>query len=231
MFGIFTGIAAAVTGVVSTVATFASTVGGSIVAGATALVAKVPNLILVKDVLETVAKVVVTIGEILGILKPEDDNMEELGAKALQEGTRPKAEDESTIEYLNYLKDEIELDKQKFEKLSESEKLACSAVGSTIVSKAISEKMSIEISPEFLLAVSKTNMEINEAFKYIATFSNKGFTTMDTFTSYLDNSLKQDKVQAVDSTMVEALKEVHPTLTDAEIREKIIETKINYNQN
>lgn len=56
---------------------------------------------------------------------------------------------------VKYLHDEVELDKVKFDALSDEEKMAYRATGMAVEASAISEKNGVEITPDFTILVSK----------------------------------------------------------------------------
>lgn len=89
-----------------------------------------------------------------------------LGAKAEQ--AEVKSEDFSNTEsYIKYLKDEVELDHRRFEKISEEDKLGCRAVGMSLEVKAIEEKIGdIQISPECIALLAK--LHFASAYKIAA---------------------------------------------------------------
>ena len=116
--GLFTVLGGLLSAAISTVGPIISTV-------ANVLINKLPPVIeTAKLVIDTISEVVSKVCEILDIA-PLDENTEELGAKVMQEGTRPKCDEETTQEYLDYLRNEVTFDKEKFDKMTPEEKLVC----------------------------------------------------------------------------------------------------------
>ena len=216
-------------GVASFLSTAVSTVGSAIVGVASTLIAKLPDLALAKEVVGFIATVISKVAEFLGV-GPKDENMEELGAKAMQEGIRPKMEEETTQEYLDYLRNEVVLDREKYEKLSDTEKVACSTLGTTLVSKSIEEKTGVELPPEFLLSIAKTKMRAEEITKFISEFGKNEIFNMGVLSDYLSNKLTESKVEKVDSIIVSSLKELNPDVSEQAIKEEILDMKRNNNK-
>ena len=225
MFGLVLGALSAVGSFLASVVTVAK----PIVAAATALVAKLPEvLVTAKMVVDTIASVVSTVAEFLGIA-PKGENPEELGAKAMQEGTRKQLEGESSQEYLDYLRRDVTLDEAKFKAMSTEEKIACSSLGTAMVSKSIEEKVGIDLSPDFLLTIPKAKLSASQVAKLINAFASNGFSSMDDFTGYIKNDLSEDRVPKIGNIVRNSLKELNPSLSDAEIQHEIIDMKSSYN--
>ena len=68
----------------------------------------------------------------------------------MQEDTRPQRPEESTEEYLGYLHS-VPLDKEKYEKMSETEKVAATAIGTGLLMKNIYG----EIVKQYMIVVIK----------------------------------------------------------------------------
>ena len=216
---------AAVTSFISTVVTVVKPV----LTAATALVAKLPEIIVkAKEVVDTIATVVSAVAEILGIA-PKGENPEELGAKAMQEGTRSQLEGESTQEYLDYLRRDVTLDEAKFKAMSTEERIACSSIGISMVSKSIGEKAGVELTPDFLLTIPKANLSALQVTKLVNAFASNGISTMDDFTGYIKNDLSEDRAPKIGNIVRNSLKELNPSLSDAEIQHEIIDMKSSYN--
>lgn len=172
-----------------------------------------------KEVIELIVDIVVTIGEALGIIK-EDETPEEIAIKAEQSDKKPEDFD-SINDYIKYLREEIEIDKEKIGKLREEDKLAYQAAGSMIIAKGISESKGIEVTPEFLIEAAKQKMSAREVEVYIDNFKKNN---MDlNLTDYLKCEMNKDDIDKTDDIMRKTLKELYPELSDEEIKEKIEE--------
>ncbi|MEZ7733718.1 hypothetical protein O3799_09360 [Fusobacterium periodonticum] len=125
---------------------------------------------LIKDVTELISSV----AELLG-LKDEDDSSEELGLKS--EIADKRLEDfDSREEYINYLKDDVELDEYDKEKLNnESLKEKYSAKGLDIEMSAINEKMDVNLGIEDYVILAKAGInKVQDFMTIIDTFKEKG---------------------------------------------------------
>ena len=204
-------------------------VGPVIGATVSALVTKLPNIIIsAKIVVDTISTVVSKVAESLGIA-PKDENPEELGAKAIQDGTRPKMNTETTQEYLDYLRKDVQLDREKYEKMSVEEKVACNALGATMVSKSIEEKTGVELPPEFLMTVYKSKLRFEQVERFINTFADRGISSMGDFTKYITNDLSEGQAEKVGRIIKDSIKELSPTMTEEEIMQKVVDMKRSYN--
>ena len=129
-----------------------------------------PIVSLTIDVLKALAKAIEAFAKEMGIIEA-DENIEELGDKALQCDMQPEDFDEFD-EYLDYVR-KVELDPEKSESFSEVEKLAA---GSLILTNGIEEKAGIKMGDFLLNIASKDPQSFNaENLKnYIDVFSDAG---------------------------------------------------------
>ena len=93
-------------------------------------------------------------GDILFALGINADPVDELGAKIAQ-ADKGVDDFESIEAYITYLKNEIELDKEKFEALSEEERVSYTITGMAVEAGAIGEKLGIEIPADVVEIVAK----------------------------------------------------------------------------
>lgn len=177
---------------------------------------KIPEVIV--TTVEIIAEVVEFIGKKLGLID-EENTAEELGFKA-QEADKKPDDFDSIEEYIEYLRDEIEIDREKFDNLKDEEKLSCSAIGSTILAKGISEKKGVELSGEFLAEVAKQKMKGEEVDKYIDNFKKNGL-KMDLMKDYLRCELSPEEDKKVGTIFKETIKQLNPDFTQSDIEEKI----------
>ena len=168
------------------------------------------------DVIEVIAIIVTEIGKILGL--DEEDSTEEIGFKALDADKKPENFD-SIEQYIKYLKEEIELDKEKFNEMSQEQKLACNAIGSIIIAKGISENKGIEIGPDFLVEAAKQKMEPREAEIYIDRFKENNLELK--LTDYLKCDLPIEEMKRIDPVVKDVIKELNPKFTEEQIGNKL----------
>lgn len=196
--------------------TLISTLGPVVTKVASSLLTKLPEIVEVAlKVSKVISSVVQSVAEIQG-LSPHGEDVEELGFKAMQEGTRAKMEDESMEDYLNYLRNEVSVDKTKFQALSEEDKLKCNVMGTGMLSQSISEKSGLEISGDFLLDMQKMKMSCEQLSKYIETFSEKGVDSLDELTQYLRGELNDRESAKIEAIIKSIEKTSNPSLSDGE---------------
>ena len=208
-------ISGLVSGAISAISSVVSTIGGALAGVASNL------LKLAGPLLGQVSTVIKVVGILLNILKPNEE-VEELGAKALE--AEQKAEDfSSNAEYIDYLRNEIKLDKEKFEKANEVEKIARTAVGASIVTKGIEENKGFEIPTMFWVKVAEQALKAKEINALIDAFKGD---KLGTFIDYSDGKLcYKDEVKTGDK-LTEMYKELEPELSKEEIEEKVMKLEV-----
>ena len=170
--------------------------------------------------LKIICAIVSVIAEAIGI-KKEDETPEELAMQAEQSDKKPEDFD-SINQYIEYLRENIKVDKEKLNNLSEEEKCKYQAVGTAIYVKGIEEKYDMIISPQFLIAAKDLNLSGQEVKAYMDNFKKAGITDMDQMLKYLKNDVdtKENKIK-VDDAMVSTLKELNPEMSDDDIFGKL----------
>ena len=213
---------ALISSIISAVSSIAATVGPAVSAFATTLVAKLPTIV---ETIVKVAKVVVQVAEVLGILSPGEDALT-LGAKVKQEGTRGRMEGESMEEYFDYLRNEVELDKEMLANMTEEEKIECQVVGTAMTSEAISEKMGVQLSPEFIASMAKMEMSAIQLENYVKSFSEKNIDSMDYLTKFLEGKLSDSDLAQIYEIVESVEMSIDPNLDDNALQSKIDDMKI-----
>lgn len=204
-------------------------IGPALSTTATFLVTKLPVILETAALcVSAISTVVTKVAEMLNIAPP-GENPEELGAKAMQEGTRPKGPEETTQEYLDYLRNDVSLDRVKFEKMTNEERLNCEVIGDTMLAKSIEEKTGVEIPGEFLLAIPQANLQYQTVSAMIRAFSNAGIPSLGEFTRYISNDMSESEAVKVGDAVKDAIKVSFPELSQEEIQKEIIEMKREYN--
>ena len=216
LFGAFLGV---VSSAVSVVSNALSSVAGS-------LGSFVSNALKIAGPwIGTISNIVSAVAKALGALNQED-NLDELGAKAMQADKKPEDFD-SYQEYIEYLRNEIKLDKEKFEKAGEVEKLARKAVGTGIAMKSINEKKDVDIPIETWVAFGKLGFDETKA-KEIDTFIDvlkNG--KLEDFAKYVDGKLEGiDKNIEMGDTLVSVYKELEPNSSIEEIEKKVMAMQV-----
>lgn len=189
-----------------------STFCTSLVAGITALgVGDVIAVIMV------VAKAISWIAEKLG-LTTEGEQPEDLGMKAEQADKKPEDFD-SIEEYIKYLREEVEIDKEKMEKLSPEEKAKYATVGSAILVQGIEEKYKMQLPAEFWCTMTDRKMDGEQIKCLIETFKENGMTDMKDLDDYLNNrKIESGTLRSeISDTIVEAIKRQNPGISQEDI--------------
>ena len=217
--GAISAAAGALSKAASVVGSTVSKLGSTITSVAKSLLTKIPKPEILTDIIVAVVKV---IAEKLGLIEEEDD-VEELGAKAMQ--SEQNLDDfESTEQYIKHLRNEVELDIERFKALKEEEKLACSALGVSILSKGIEEQVEIDIPADFWIEVGKHDLKAEEAKAYIENFKENDFSELN-LSDYLKGELSVSENKEVAPVFEETLRELNPELSDGDIVKKITEMK------
>ena len=183
----------------------AAVIGPALSTTATFIATKLPAILQTASVIvSAITSIVTNVSKILNIA-PEGEQPDELGAKTLQEGTRPIKEGETTQDYLDYLRNEVTLDREKYEKMTAEQKLNCEIIGDTMLAKSIEEKTGIEVSPEFLLAAGKINMGYQTVNALINSFSNNDIDSLGDYAKYISNDMSEKDAIKVGGAVREAI--------------------------
>lgn len=202
-----------------------SSLGPVVTKVASTLLTKLPEIVEVAlNVSKVISAVVQKVAEIQG-LSPHGEDVEELGYKTMQEGTRAKMEDESMDDYLNYLRNEVSVNKEKFQALSDEDKLKCNVMGTGMLSQSLSEKNGLDISGDFLLDMQKMKMAGEQLSKYIDAFSEKGIDSLDELTQYLRGELNDKESDKIETIIKSVEKTSNPSLSDGDVLLKMDDMK------
>ncbi len=202
--------------VCSSVSSFCSSVSSSISKAVSTIVS------LGVDLATKVGEAIKGVAVSLGILKL-DDNLEELGEKAILSDKKPDDFD-SINEYIDHLRNDVPLDKEKFDKLSDKELLERSAVGAAITLKGINEKLDTVVTPEFMAEVAKQDLETEEIVETIKAYKYKELNTED-YGAYLNDELNIDESDKHSDALVLAYQKLEPELTFEQIEDKVMDLK------
>ncbi|MCI6653823.1 MAG: hypothetical protein MSH21_00980 [Clostridium sp.] len=169
-------------------------------------------------IIECIAQV----AKILGV--GGEDSPEELGMKT--EIADKKPEDFDTIqEYIKYLNEEVKLDKDAVDNLSEVDKAKYGAMGAALNIKAIEEKYDVSLSPDFLRDVTLMKLSSEEVAKCIDKCKESGIDKVQDMTDYLrDKPISSDK-DTVSDAMIDTLSEIYPELNKEELEVKLCEMR------
>lgn len=215
-------IATLATTVVSIITSVTASVGPVIARMATAIATHLPEIEKAIGIIGKICEVIGSIAQLLGILQPEEE-VDEVGAKAMQEGVKSRTDFESTQAYIEYLRKEVELDRELFNQMDDEKKIACAVLGTAITTEALSEKLEIHISPEFIESLEKEKMSPSEIKSCMETFSEKGLKKLDLLTGYIEgNDLKGKEVE-VDIAIAEAIQKAHVEYNEQDVTKRMLE--------
>lgn len=177
-------------------------------------------------VIQAVGAIISTVAELLG-LKDKEETPEELGLKAEQADKKPE-DFESTQAYIEYLRKEVTIDKDKLENLTEEEKVGYSAIGSALYVKEIEEKYGMDIPAEFWTTVAQMKMTGQEVKTYIDNFKLHGVTDMKDMTDYIKGTPLADGKDngKVSAAMLDSLREINPGMSDEALQEKLLDMNV-----
>jgi len=212
MFGIISAMSSAISSAISIVSNVVSTVGKALVTGATKF------LEIVGEKLETIANVIETIGKILDVISP-NENVDELGAKAMQSEKKPE-DFEKISEYIEHLKNDVELDIDKFNNAKTEDRFARKAIGATIISKGIEEKKDVLIPIEFWKEVAEQKMDSPEIDKTIDIFKSNNMENK--FFEYMNGKLEYKDEVKVGTMIIDMYRELEPNMTIEQIEDKVM---------
>ncbi|MDQ7015734.1 MAG: hypothetical protein Q9N68_05080 [Gammaproteobacteria bacterium] len=201
---------------VDVVSSVASSIGSSLAKAATNF------LEIAGPYIGAISSIIRIIGVFLDVLTP-NDKPEELGAKAMQAEKKPEDFD-SNNDYIAYLSNDIALDTEKFNNATDGEKMAFTAVGSSITLKGIEEVKGFDIPLTTWLSLARLKLDKNtdakEVNTILDTFKEDKLTD---FSGYVEGKLDTNKELEVGDTLVNMYQELEPTLSKAEIEQKVIQ--------
>jgi hypothetical protein len=218
--GFWSGLGSLISSAVSVVASAIGSIGGALASMATNV------LKVAAPWLSTVIQIIQVVGQLVGVLNPKDDP-EELGAKAMEADKKPEDFD-SNAEYIDYLRNDIELDREKFENATDVEKTARQAVGASIVIKGIEEKKGFEIPVTTWVAMAKLGLgdKAEEIDKILDTFKDG---KLEDFVDYTEGKLEAKKELEMGDSLVEMYQELEPSMSIEEIEDKVMNMDLKNN--
>lgn len=157
-----------------------------------------------------VGEAIKAVGISLGIIMPNDD-LQELGEKAMMSEKTP-ADFDSISAYIDHLRNDVTIDREKFSRLDEKELLARSAIGSAITLQGINEKLETVVCPQFMAMVATQNLTADEIVATIKTYKEKSLSTSD-YSLYLKDELSIAQSREHSNALVEAYQQLEPELS------------------
>jgi len=208
-----------VSGAVSVVSSAVGSIGGVLATAASTL------LKVASPYLATISTIVQIIGAVLNILKPEE-SVDEIGDKAMS--ADKQVEDfNTTEEYIEYLRDEVSFNKDEFDKLSKEDKIARTAVGTSIVMKAIDKKKGVTISTDTWITLAKLQesgnlKDVKEFDKILDTFKDNQIDLK----KYVDGKLDGEQNLQVGDKLIDMYQTLEPNLSKEHIEKKVMNMEL-----
>lgn len=222
------GVSAIASGIAGAIGSACSAIGGALFTGgggiatlAAALIAPLaPTLSEILIGLQVVSAVVSFIAEALG-LKDKEETPEEIGLKAEKSDKKPEDFD-TTEEYIRYLREEVQVDKEEVENLSPEDRAKYQAIGMAVEIKGIEEKYGIDTPGEFWRTVADRGLKGEEVQAYIENFKNHGLTDMKDMSDYINGKEIESGTERskVSGAIMETMKGLEPALSEEALAEK-----------
>ena len=226
---ILAAIGAGLAAIGTFISTAISTVGPVIATAVSTFVAKLPPALEVAQKIVNIASTVMTGVSAIMNLGPEDEDVAALGAKTMQDNVRPKAEGESAKEYLDYLRNDVTLNEEEFDELSDYDKMRCEALGTFMIAKSIEERAGVELSPDFVMAISKAKLSAEQTEKLISAMSEVRMESQEIY-KYISRApeMTLEEKREAERVVIDAIAEVSPELSEDEIKNEVMEMKQEY---
>lgn len=200
----------------SVISSAVSSIGSAIASAATSIVS------LGVELAGKVGDAIKVVAISLGILKPEED-LDELGEKAMMSDKEPK-DFASINDYIDHLRHNVTIDKDKFDKLDKKDLLARSAIGASIMLKGINEKLDSAVTPEFMAEVAKQELAADQIIGTIKAYKENDLNT-DDYRLYINDELSIDESDKHSDALVSAYQKLEPELTIEQIEDKVMDLK------
>ena len=142
-------------------------------------------------------------GDVFYVLGINADPTDVMGAKIAQ-ADKGIDEFDSIEAYIDYLRDEIELDKEKFDALSMEERVAYSIIGMAVEAGTIGEKLGVEISADVVEIVAKIAeigklvVEANEVVTLISNLKDEGISNLNDICDCINGAGNSDRLKTGD---------------------------------
>ena len=186
-------VGSAFSSVCSAVGSLCSNIGSTIMGEVSSLVSSF--LPVLGPTLEAALSVFVAVVSFLAELftdKPQEEKPEEIGMKAEQADKKPENFD-SINDYIEYLRNEVQLDPADLEKLSDEEKQKYKLVGLGLYIKNIEEQQGVKLDPEFLKSIPKLKDQGYEAAdiaNLMQSMKNNGVRDMKQYVDFMKGDLQ-----------------------------------------
>lgn len=232
--GVAGALSSAVSGFISGVTSLASSIGlGGIVSIASSIAAlAIPGIGLAElvNIISLVANVVGLLAKMFGLNETEDE-ADEIGFKSEVADMKPEDFDNNMVEYNKYLSNyELsEEDRERFEALSEEERLKYKVVGLGIQISGIESELSVTNLAECVRDLSRAELGKEEIVDYVNECVDAGITNLADVTNYLKDAKTEESKETIYGALTTAIGTRYPELSADDIVGKLgdIAEKIN----
>ena len=200
MFGLFSAIG----GFISTVGSVCSAIGGAVMSGIRSFAEGVLGFGV--GICRAVISIVSSIAESF-CDKPEEETPEEIGMKAeidVEKGNRKPDDFASTEAYIEHLRQDIKIDREKLNALNEEDRTKYAIVGTGLYVRDMEERNHMELKPEFWRsAVYLTNGKPENAKFLIDSMKENGITNGRSIDAFLRGKLSSgsSELSTVNNTL------------------------------
>jgi len=216
---ICSGIGSFISSACDVVSSVASSIGSALSSAASGLL-KVAGAYF-----SPMVNIISAVAQMLGVFKKED-NPEDLGRRASISEKKPEDFD-STEQYIEHLKNDIQIDREKMKKETNIDKMAYQAIGAGIAVKGISEKKGFDIPLEAWATFAKLGMEHKEKEVNALLDDFKG--DIGKLTEYAEGKLNAKDEMTVGNQLVETYQRLEPAMSEADIEKKVMELEVGGN--
>lgn len=218
--GFWSTIGSFVGSVCSAISSAFSSLGSSL----TTFAAKIVEL--AGPLLETVGKIASMVAKFLGVTEGLEDPIE-LGLRAEMSDKKPEDFD-NYKDYINYIKNEVKIDKEKLKNASDIDKAKYTAIGSSVLIKGIENKKDMDIGADIFVALAKIDTETLDKLggargvdAILDTFKDGKLGEFAKYVSGDLNSVK-DKIMVSDR-LTETFKSLNPDMDIKDIQKEVMD--------
>lgn len=195
--GFWSGVCSVGSSLCSAVGSLCSSIGGAVMGGVSSLVSAIAPVLgpVLGPTLNPILSVFVAVISVLAELftdKPKEEKPEEIGMKAKLADKKPENFD-SINDYIEYLRNEVKLDPDKLEHLSDEDKQKYQLVGLGLYIKNIEELQGVKLDPEFLKSIPKLKDQGYEAAdiaNLMQSMKKNGVTDMKQYVDFMKGDLQ-----------------------------------------
>ena len=155
-------------------------------------IAKIPPPVLEKVIAATID----IVGDLAKRLLGCSDSPAELGDKALNAEKKPE-DFETTSDYIKYLENDIKLDREAFHNLTPEEKRTRELAGTEIYRQGISEKLSFNVSDDFLIFCGKVGLDAKTVYLFLDSVQQNGSITQNDICAYFEGKCQPEKAKEI----------------------------------